>query len=445
MVTSAEAPANPSDGGQVALRRRRPVGRGRIRRPVAATVAVVVVALLVSACDPVSHPVFTPVEPNPGPVSFQLLSGDGNFVVVHATGAGATVPGAGNWRVDRRDGTAVALPDAYQFLAISDDGQRVAYLDPGGFQRQLWINGTVVTPPPGTVMSRDLRWGAFIDFFVSQARRWDATTGAMTAVEAGIPRPIGHPTMVWNKELGVSDDGHVVWFTLEGPTGCLTRFVNLAFPSVNDYPYCDMEVAANGAAHVRLLDRVSTSGGILNIGGPRRLELVSTYTGTVQRTLTTTYADAYFDGVILSDSGAVIWTVEATLSGSGPPCGGIANPCSGSLTAREAIAASPTELARFPVDPDLVRGDMNDPLRFTVASGGRFLVAGDSSEGGSAHVLDRMTGVDEALADSSTNPKAVPAISADGRVVAYAEHVLGYPTRQNWRGWFEHESDAPGL
>ena len=71
------------------------------------------------------HPEFVVREGPTSPVTFQLLSGDGNFNVVRATGHSKMVPRAGLWRVDRRDGSRVRLPDGDQASRISRDGSRV--------------------------------------------------------------------------------------------------------------------------------------------------------------------------------------------------------------------------------------------------------------------------------------------------------------------------------
>src|SRR5262245_34919637 len=103
------------------------------------------VVLLLAACDPIPHPDFVVREAPTSPVTVELLSGDGNFVVVHSTGPGSTVPGAGRWRIDRRDGAVVALPTGDRATKLSRDGSRV--LITTGNTAVVWVTGASVTPP----------------------------------------------------------------------------------------------------------------------------------------------------------------------------------------------------------------------------------------------------------------------------------------------------------
>jgi hypothetical protein len=206
----------------------------------ALALGLVTVTLLV-ACDPILHPEVTVREAAGSGVRFRLLSGDGNFVVVQASGPGATVPGPGWWRVDRRDGSVVALPDATGATRISRDGSRVLLaLTAGG--PVVWADGTVLTPPAGAEFSDDLTFAVFVDAD-GTVKTWETATQAVAPVEPGFPRPRGTTSAAGK---GVSDDGRTVQYTLSSAAP-IERFVDLdagvavdrpnqSFPATSGWP-----------------------------------------------------------------------------------------------------------------------------------------------------------------------------------------------------------------
>lgn len=182
---------------------------------------LVIVTLLV-ACDPIPHPDVTVREVAGSGVRFRLLSGDGNYVVVQASGPGATVPGPGWWRVDRRDGSVVALPEANQATRVSRDGSRVLLELIAGGPVVLWADGTVLTPPAGARFSDDLTFAVFVDAD-GTVKTWETATLAVAPVEPAFPRPPGTTAAT---AKGVSDDGRTVQYTLSSAAP-IERFVDL--------------------------------------------------------------------------------------------------------------------------------------------------------------------------------------------------------------------------
>jgi hypothetical protein len=88
------------------------------------------------------------------------------------------VPRAGLWRVDRRDGSRVRLPDGDQASRISRDGSRVLITtgDPStGGTAVLWSAGTLLSPPPGSQFSEDLSFGVFVDTD-GAVKTWETAT-----------------------------------------------------------------------------------------------------------------------------------------------------------------------------------------------------------------------------------------------------------------------------
>lgn len=174
-------------------------GARGVRRGVAVAVAVALVAGA-TACKPILHPEFSVVEPPLSAASFVLLAGSGSHVVVDATAATGTVPGPGTWRVDRSDGTAVALPSTAQ--RISADGQRVLLTN-----GDLWVVGGIWPRPVPSVFSDDLTAMAFRDADGTIKTRTVAT-GDTRDVETGFPRPVGSTAT----PMAVSDDGDTVQY-----------------------------------------------------------------------------------------------------------------------------------------------------------------------------------------------------------------------------------------
>jgi hypothetical protein len=198
------------------------------------------VALLVffgAACQPITHPTFTVKEGPSSAVTAKLVSGDGNFVLVKATAAGATVPSAGLWRVDRRDGTTVRLPDGYEAFAISRTGDRVLLRFNQSSAPVIWSHGTLVTPPGPAMpkVSADLAFALFVDG-AGAVQRLDITTGTTTPVETGVPRP---PTLTRAAPLGISDDGNIAHIAYDKPccSGGVMRFLDIAAHTATDLPF----------------------------------------------------------------------------------------------------------------------------------------------------------------------------------------------------------------
>ena len=189
-------------------------------------------ALFLVGCDPILHPQFDVREGPTSPVTFELLSGDGNFVVVRSTGPSATVPAAGRWRIDRRDGSVEALPSGDRSASISHDGSRV--LVTTGASAVVWASGASLSPPAGTRFSKDLTFGVFVDT-AGVVKTWNTATQAIGSVETGFPRPAGTTGAL---AKGVSNDGRTVEYTLSGvqPT---ERFVDLDAGRAVDRPNLD--------------------------------------------------------------------------------------------------------------------------------------------------------------------------------------------------------------
>ena len=202
-----------------------------------------------------AHPTFTVKEGPSSAVTAKLVSGDGNFVVVKATAAGTTVPSAGLWRVDRRDGSTLRLPDGYGPFSISPTGAHRAALQPE-LPPVIWSNGTLVTPP-GPVMPRvsaDLAFALFVDS-AGAVQRLEIATGTITPVETGVPRPAQY---TYASPLGISDDGKIAQIALGNSccSGGLMRFIDIAahtatdvaFQSGGDITDTFTMAAGNGAA-----------------------------------------------------------------------------------------------------------------------------------------------------------------------------------------------------
>jgi hypothetical protein len=434
--------------------------RLRTRWGLAAAVAVITVVL--TACVPIAHPTFTVVEPPDGAVRVVGLSGDGNFAVVSATGAGATVPSAGLWRVDRRDDTSVVLPAGSTYVSISNDGQRILFTI--GLQYRIWQDGTVIILPAGTHMNKDLTWGTYRAFLGFGMRRWETATQAITSPETGFPRPAGEPNVTAGS-WGISLDGTVVWFGLDGPGGCITRFIDLAASHVDDEPACGVTVSANGAAYLveSAPYTVDTLDG--SFGGPTRVDLVHRVPHVAVATLTA--EQQYLADIAIADTGAVFWAIDTSVTGTFPtqddPCGTpTSGPCTGQVDSVTAFAVARGARQRFAVEAG-ESSILGEPERSSISSDGRFLTYVGSGPTHALHVLDRYFRSDEVLSGHATLPSndasecstigqpapctmpipaGTPSISADGRVIVAA------PERANGaftEGWYEYLADQSAV
>jgi hypothetical protein len=428
--------------------------------------SVVALVLAGTACEPVVHAVATTVEPYGGPVELKGLSADGNFAFVRATGAGATVPGAGSWRVDRRDGTVVELPPFHP--SDSTDGRWVHAWSGDGHRIQtdwyeIWDEGNVVVAPTKTWFAESLAFGLVLDPVSERFHRWDVATDSQVDVEAGFPRPDGFEPQASNlRPPGVSIDGSIVWFSMHNPSTntCMTRFIVLNAGHVADFPFCGaMEVAANGTSFVRTMNLYTEGDPFYVLGGPTRLEFFQILGGNPPVVLEQTGERSWFDRVEISDSGWVLWAVATSASGGVPPwaipCGTPTRPCPCGgpfgppcppfdFGARSIIAASPTEQRTFAVDPQLSTFDApTETAHVSLTSDGRWLAYDTGEVGDPVHVLDRTNGQDEHLGGGSDHGPRGVTISDDASVVAYTGAGAPLTARS---GWFEHEVAAgPGL
>lgn len=205
--------------------------------------------LVLVACDPVLHPTFTVREAPNAPVRFDVLSADGRFVAAHATGAGATVPGAGCWRVNRTHASVVPLPSCNRALRISADGSRILLDTSSG--NMLWSSGTTLTPPAGTVFSKDLTFGVFVDTN-GAVKTWKSANQSVGLVETAFPRPAGTTSA---QAKGISNDGRKVQYTLFG-TNPIERFVDLD---------TNAKIDRSNSSHADTFSLAPSGGGFLQV------------------------------------------------------------------------------------------------------------------------------------------------------------------------------------
>jgi hypothetical protein len=394
-------------------------------RRVAAMVALGL-AVLATACQPMPHPGAVVREPAGGPVSLLTISPNAQWAVVQASGAGATVPGPGYWRVSRVDGSVQQLPDRTPWMPgrISDDGRRVLYRENLG-DLKVWDDGVVRSVPFGAELAADLRYGLQINVLSGAARRWEVATGAFTSVETGFPRPVGFEDASFDPgTYGVASDGNTAWFRLTGSGGCLTRVIRLAQAVVTDLPSCDdSTVSENGSFIVFGRDVWEGGTPFAEYAGPTRLELFNTLTGALVATAEPAIDDAWFSSVHLSPSGTTVWAVSSRLD----------------LTAFEAVAAGIDGVDRFPVDATLIT-EAGFAAAASTNHDGRFFAYAPRIDGEPVRVIDRLHGTVEVLADLSAGAASVPLLSADGRLVAHGESQLNNPSTYftNFSGWLEH-------
>lgn len=416
---------------------------GRSRRSLMVGMALLA-AVLAAGCQPITHLVTRVVEPVGGPVTLVTTSGSGRFAVVLATAPGATVPGPGWFRVDRTDGSVLALPAMSSFRAISTDGQRISYYDASGADR-LWDAGTVKAVPFGVTLGGDLRFGAFQSLFSLDIRRWEVATDARVPVEAGHPRPADHTEVLTGGTIGVSPDGNVVWFQLTGTGGCLTRFIWLQQSVVRDLPRCtDVVVAASGAS-VLYRNGVFTQSPnpYVDVSGMAGFELVNTLTGATSGPVVPSVDGAWFDTVRLSADGSTVWAVATTAQGTFPPdCGGMGHPtCTGTLTARDLVAVSTSSVVHRTVDARLGGASTSYPSWSSTSADGRFFLYAVRADAAPVQVVDRVAGTDEVLA-FGPGPASAPWISDDGHTVFHQGRPVG-GSYGAATGWIEHEVAPP--
>lgn len=338
--------------------------RRRVRQLAAATTAMVLLAGL-AGCR--LHTDFTVREAPDSAVTFRLLSGDGRFVVVTATAAGATVPGAGTWRVERATGAAVALPAAAS--RISADGRRVLLQD-----GRLWRDDGPMAAA-GDTWSDDLTYRTYLAG--GRVTVQDATGGPPVDVEAAHPRP-GDTTAA--TPVAVSDDGLTVHYRLTRAAGSVDRFVRLGLSPPLDLPAASSAgstqhryaLAAGGAALLRTTLRLEPYED--PIFGPGEILIDTTYDlvtvpdGAVTATWTVVSADTtpqqrWTTRALVSEDGRRMWVLATLvrtardLCGTGPSPVPLTCYLANTLTAVAAAGARSTSLGAgsvvgFDLTPD---------------------------------------------------------------------------------------------
>ena len=336
-----------------------------------------------------------------GGVDFKLLSDDGNFGVVQTT--------SGPQRIDRRDETSLSLPTGVP-SAISRDGSRVLVTSSTSV---VWSNGQVLYPPPGTVMSRDLTYGVFVDTD-GLVRRWETATQTVSDVETDFPRP---SPVYGVHAVDISDDGHMVEYAFNLSRNNLVRFADLDTQTA--YDTTDF---GNYSAHYRL---AASGTAMLDVSRLNYAQLISLPSGTVLNTFyVTTFNFAVLDGLI-SDSGAVVWVYEAVVQV--PLC----DVSCTNASAMVVLLPNGDTLTFSVGSGDLTEGSVH------LASSGRFLLFTKDNDLGDPNpspvqVVDRLKpGVELLTASDGSHPSRSGYISDDGRVVA---------TTSTGGGWYEYTS-----
>jgi hypothetical protein len=412
------------------------------------------------ACDPVLHPDFVVREAPTSAVTFQLLSGDGNFSVVRSTGHGKTVPRAGLWRVDRRNGRRVRLPDGDRASKISRDGNRVLVTtgDPStGGTTVLWAAGSVVSPPAGTQFSEDLTFGVFVDTD-GAVKTWETGTQSIGLVEPGFPRP---PGTVSAFPKGISDDGRTIQYELGGSQP-IERFVDLdtaqavdrpnlhgtagEFGYVNDY----FVLAASGNSFLHAheagqFDFVC----FCNVIDESWAELVALPSGTPGRRYTNTTGESIDRQAFIATDGKAAWIYQSRSA----PCQNIpiTTFC---VVASTAVVVTQNGFRAFDTGPSALGA-------IDISSNGRMLLIDKGAPGvpagfslqlrGPVQVIDWITGTVESLTRADTYeetrdficrpiqqpvPCTLPATSV-GAQVSDDLKVVATTTRTG-AGWYEY-------
>ncbi|MDP9332783.1 MAG: hypothetical protein M3Q30_05675 [Actinomycetota bacterium] len=393
-----------------------------------------------AACDPVLHPTFAVKEDPSAPVTFDLLSGNGTLAVVRATGAGATVPAAGCWRVNRSDGSVVALPGCNRALRTSADGSRIL-LDTNSGQ-VLWSSGTTLTPPGGIVFSKDLTFGVFVDTD-GAVKTWKTADKSVGLVETGFPRPAGTTSA---QAKGISNDGRKVEYTLSG-TNPIARFVDLDTATKIDRPNLTsipasvtdtFSLAPSGAGFLQVHERIhideSTFPPILVID-ESWAELVAFPSGKLIRRYTNTTQEGIARSFI-SDDGGTAWLYRERIVADGgasdcPDVAGVAS-C---VESSHAILINNIGAAVFDTGP-------HDVAAMNSFGNGRFLVFdkfdspyvsfNDGGPSGPVQILDWLTHHVETLSHAAT----LNAWSANGQMSNDLRLVA--TTTTTGKGWYEY-------
>lgn len=388
---------------------------------------VVPVLLLAVACDPVTHPDRVVVDPATS-LGVVGLSGDGNFVVVSATAPSDTVPGPGLWRIDRRDGTATALP-ASTFVRISHDGQRLL-LDPGTGTR-VWRDGAFAVGAPNHVpTSHDLRFAIYPGILDPRLMRVDLATGVRT--------PFG-PAGVTARDIGISDDGSTAWYESDPSVGpCRTTFVEIATGATTVHDVCG-RVSGSGRHLLVELDVEMVDGIFFTVGGPRRLQLFASASPGVVLTEVVASPDTLFAEVHVAAELPVVWATEVYASGNiTEPCGTpFSPPCTFEERTVAIVAATAQGSTRTTSPGNFATLIQGEPRQTTITPSGRFLV---HTFEGRVRIYDRHGPRTEVLAGDAVQRS--PHLSADGRLVVVGEQPA---TPGGGWGWYERrEAPADG-
>jgi hypothetical protein len=427
-----------------------------------------VALMLLVACDPVLHPEFVVREGPTSPVSFQLLSGDGNFSVVRSTGHGKTVPRAGLWRVDRGTGRRVRLPDGERASKISRDGHRVLVTAgdaSSGGTTVLWLAGTVLSPPPGTQFSEDLTFGVFVDSD-GAVKTWEAATQSIGLVEPGFPRP---PGTLSATAKGISDDGRTVQYGLDGPQP-IERFVDLDTAQAVDRPtlvgmgsefeyvtdHFVLAASCNSFVHAHEAGRFDFVGCLCTIIDESWAELVALPSGTSGRRYTNTTGGSIHRQAFVATDGNVAWIYQSRYDVC--PNLPVTTFC---VVASSAVAVTPNGSRAFDTGPTVLGGiDISSNGRLLLIDKGRSgLPAGGSLlRRGPVQVIDWITGNIETLTQAETYeetnellcriimqqaPCTLPAGSV-GAQVSDDLQVIG-TTTSTGAGWYEYSVAPPPI
>ena len=418
------------------------------------------------ACDPVLHPDFVVREAPTSAVSFQLLSGNGNFSVVRSTGHGKTVPRPGLWRVDRGTGRRVRLPDGDRASKISRDGQRVLVTtgDPStGVTAVLWAAGTVVSPPAGTQFSEDLTFGVFVDTD-GAVKTWETATQSIGLVEAGAPRP---PGTVSATPKGISDDGRTVQYELRGSQP-IERFVDLDTAQAVDRPNLDgtggdvgyvidrfvLAASGNSFVHAHEVGHFDFTGCVCSIVDESWAELVALPAGTPGRRYTNTTGQSIDPQAFIATDGNAAWIYQSRLA----PCPNIPT-TSFCVVASTAVVVTQNGFRAFDMGPSALGA-------IDISSNGRMLLIDTGAPGlplggslllrGPVQVIDWITGSVESLARAETYEETrdficrlvlqqAPCIlsaSSSGAQVSDDLQVVG-TTTSTGAGWYEYAVAPP--
>jgi hypothetical protein len=389
--------------------------------------ALAVAMLLLAACEPMPHTTFTERAAPGAGADLALLSGDGRYVVLTATGAGPVVPGAGNWRVDRTTGDAVALP-AGTPDRISADGARVL-LTSGGI-RTLWDGGT--TSSPTGVLSPDLTAQAFVGVSGSgSVQTQDLATGVVRPVETAFPRPPG--TTAWVH--AVSDDGDTVVYGFESTirvvdlgAGASFDIASLALDGAEE----SVLLAGSGAALARTVQEVicmSAGCGLMSSS----IDWIEVPTGAILGHYdNTTQEIPRFTRI--ADNGRAVWSYQEETVGDDwgyPSCP------SAPFAATCVVSASLVELSAHGVRVDPLGAGRG--IALDASANGRFAALTREQPGyaglmpdAPVRVVDRLSsGPRWETLTGGPSPSARARISDDGVVIS---------TTSETGGWYDFEA-----